>query len=176
MLFLKEMYDLADIIPYFVLHKLRFKKIVEFKYNGLSLKHSLPYFCKRVLMNNIPEQMKYAKSHEWSKLEDDNIVRVGITDFAQEQLGDLVYIELPEIGRQLTAGEQCAVVESVKTASDLFSPVTGTVTAINETLEDSPEQVNDEPYETWLFCIKTDKPEQLDSLMDANAYQQMIAE
>ncbi len=124
----------------------------------------------------MPKNLRYAKSHEWSKLESDNTVRVGITDFAQQQLGDLVYIELPEMGSQLTAGEQCAVVESVKTASDLFSPVTGIVTAINETLEDTPEQVNDEPFDTWLFCIKTDSPEQLDSLMDATAYQQMIAE
>lgn len=120
--------------------------------------------------------MKYAKSHEWSKLETDNTVRVGITDFAQTQLGDLIYIELPAIGRQLIAGEQCAVVESVKTASDLFSPVTGIVIAINETLADSPEQVNDAPFTTWLFCIKTQSPEQLNALMDATTYQQIIAE
>jgi glycine cleavage system H protein len=122
------------------------------------------------------KNLKYAKSHEWSVLEENNTVRVGITDFAQAQLGDLVYIDLPEVGRQLTAGEQCAVVESVKTASDLFSPVTGVVTAINEELEDSPEQVNDEPFATWLFCIKTESPEQLNSLMDASAYQLMIDE
>jgi glycine cleavage system H protein len=127
-------------------------------------------------MSVMPDKLKYAPSHEWSKLEDDNIVRVGITDFAQQQLGDLVYIELPAIGKQLAAREQCAVVESVKTASDLFSPVSGVVTAINEELEDSPEQVNDEPYETWLFCIKTETPEQLNSLMDASAYQLMIDE
>ncbi|KAF3976981.1 MAG: glycine cleavage system protein GcvH [Methylococcales symbiont of Iophon sp. n. MRB-2018] len=127
-------------------------------------------------MSEILENLKYAKSHEWSKLEHGNIVRIGITDFAQEQLGDLVYIELPEIGRQLTAGEQCAVVESVKTASDLFSPVTGVVTAINEGLEETPEQVNDEPFDSWLFCIKTESPEQLNTLMDAAAYQAMIDE
>ncbi|KAF3983977.1 MAG: glycine cleavage system protein GcvH [Methylococcales symbiont of Hymedesmia sp. n. MRB-2018] len=127
-------------------------------------------------MSEILENLKYAKSHEWSKLEYGNIVRIGITDFAQEQLGDLVYIELPEIGRQLTAGEQCAVVESVKTASDLFSPVTGVVTAINEGLEDAPEQVNDKPFDSWLFCIKTESPEQLNTLMDASAYQAMIDE
>ncbi len=127
-------------------------------------------------MSDMPENLKYATSHEWSVLEENNTVRVGITDFAQAQLGDLVYIDLPEVGRQLTAGEQCAVVESVKTASDLFSPVTGVVTAINEELEDSPEQVNDEPFATWLFCIKTESPEQLNSLMDASAYQLMIDE
>ena len=127
-------------------------------------------------MSKLPENLKYAKSHEWSKLEDDNVVRIGITDFAQEELGDLVYIELPEVGQQYIAGEQCAVVESVKTASDLFSPVTGAVVAVNEALEDGPEQVNDEPYDTWLFCIKADDPAELDGLLDATAYQQMIEE
>lgn len=127
-------------------------------------------------MNDLPENLKYAKTHEWSKLEDENVVRIGITDFAQEELGDLVYIELPEIGKQVNAGAQCAVVESVKTASDLFSPVTGTVVAVNETVMDAPEKVNDEPYDTWLFCIKADNPAELDSLMDAVAYQQMIDE
>lgn len=127
-------------------------------------------------MSKVPENLKYAKTHEWSNLEDQNLVRVGITDFAQEELGDLVYIELPEIGKQLNSGDQCAVVESVKTASDLFSPVTGTVTSINETVLESPEQVNDAPYETWLFCIKAENINELDNLMDASAYQEMIAE
>ena len=127
-------------------------------------------------MSKLPENLKYAKSHEWSKLEDDNVVRIGITDFAQEELGDLVYIELPEVGQQCIVGEQCAVVESVKTASDLFSPVTGAVVAVNEALEDAPEQVNDEPYDTWLFCIKADDPAELNDLLDATAYQQMIEE
>jgi glycine cleavage system H protein len=125
-------------------------------------------------MSDMPENLRYATTHEWSKLEDNNIVRVGITDFAQEELGDLVYIELPEMGKLLDAGEQCAVVESVKTASDLFSPVTGKVVAINETLEDGPEQVNDDPYDTWLFCIKANDPTELENLMDAKSYQQMI--
>jgi glycine cleavage system H protein len=127
-------------------------------------------------MSDLPENLKYAKTHEWSKLEDDNIVRIGITDFAQEQLGDLVYIELPEMNKQFSAGEQCAVVESVKTASDLFSPVTGTIVAVNETIADEPEQVNDEPYNTWLFCIKAENLAELDNLMDASNYQQMIDE
>jgi len=127
-------------------------------------------------MSELPENLKYAKSHEWSKLEDNNIVRIGITDFAQEQLGDLVYIEFPEIDKQVTAGEQCAVVESVKTASDLFSPVSGVIVAVNEEVSDAPEQVNDEPYDTWLFCIKADNLAELDGLMDAPAYQQMIEE
>jgi len=125
-------------------------------------------------MSELPENLKYAKSHEWSMLEDDNIVRIGITDFAQEELGDLVYIEFPEMGKQCVAGEQCAVVESVKTASDLFSPVNGVVVAVNEAIADAPEQVNDAPYETWLFCIKADNPAELDDLMSAAAYQEMI--
>ena len=127
-------------------------------------------------MSDLPENLKYAKTHEWSKVETDNIVRIGITDFAQEELGDLVYIELPEMGKQFKAGEQCAVVESVKTASDLYSPVTGEVVAVNEEVTDSPEQVNDEPYDTWLFCIKADSLTDLDKLMDAEAYQKMIEE
>ena len=127
-------------------------------------------------MNTIPENLKYAKSHEWSKLEDDNIIRVGITDFAQEELGDLVYIELPEIGKQLQVGSQCAVVESVKTASDLYSPATGTVVSVNETVLEAPEQVNDNAYETWLFCIKAETLSELDLLMDAADYQKMIDE
>lgn len=126
-------------------------------------------------MSDLPENLRYAKTHEWSKLEGDNVC-VGITNFAQEELGDLVYIELPEIGKQLSAGEQCAVVESVKTASDLFSPVSGEIIEINEAIVDQPEKVNDEPYDTWLFKIKTQTPEDLESLMDAKAYQQMIEE
>jgi glycine cleavage system H protein len=125
-------------------------------------------------MSDLPENLKYAETHEWAQLEDDNVVRVGITYFAQEQLGDLVYIELPELGRKVTAGEQCAVVESVKTASDLYSPVAGEIIAINEDVVDAPEEVNDNPYQTWLFCIKADNLADLDSLLDADAYQQSI--
>ena len=127
-------------------------------------------------MSNIPETLKYAKSHEWSSLEQGNIVRVGITDFAQEELGDLVYVELPTLGRKLLAGEQCAVVESVKTASDLYSPVSGEIVAINETVADEPEQVNDDAYKCWLFCIKTDDLSGLEQLMSAQEYAEMIAE
>lgn len=127
-------------------------------------------------MSDLPENIKYAKTHEWSKLEENQIVRVGITDFAQQELGDLVYIELPKVGRQLAVKEQCAVVESVKTASDLFSPVSGEVVAVNEKLADEPELVNEAPYQTWLFSIKADDLAQLEDLMDANAYQKMIDE
>jgi glycine cleavage system H protein len=125
-------------------------------------------------MNDLPENLKYAKTHEWALLEDDNTVRVGITDFAQQELGDLVYIELPEPGRKVAAGEQCAVVESVKTASDLFSPVAGEIVAVNTALTDEPEQVNDNAYQAWIFCVKADDLSDLDSLMDAEAYGQLI--
>ncbi|MGZ4980744.1 MAG: glycine cleavage system protein GcvH [Methylobacter sp.] len=125
-------------------------------------------------MSDVPGNLKYAKTHEWAQLEDDSIIRVGITDFAQEELGDLVYIELPKLGRKVNAQEQCAVVESVKTASDLFSPVTGEVVAINDALANEPEQVNDDAYGTWLFCIKADDLSELDALMSADAYQQLI--
>lgn len=127
-------------------------------------------------MSDLPKNLKYAATHEWAHLEDDNIVRVGITDYAQRQLGDLVFIELPEIGRKVKAQEQCAVVESVKTASDLYSPVSGEITAVNSKLADEPEQVNDNPYDAWLFCIKADDLSGLDKLMDADDYQQTIEE
>ena len=125
-------------------------------------------------MSNLPKNVKYALSHEWASVEDDNIVRVGITDFAQAQLGDLVYIELPDVGRKVKAQEQCAVVESVKTASDLFSPVAGEIVAVNSALADEPEQVNDNPYNTWIFCVKADVLSGLDQLLDADAYQLLI--
>jgi glycine cleavage system H protein len=127
-------------------------------------------------MTNLPTDLKYAPSHEWARLEKDNIVRVGITDFAQQELGDLVFIELPELGRKLAEKEQCAVVESVKTASDLFSPVSGVVVAVNEALADEPELVNNDAFGTWLFCIKADDLSGLDNLMDAEEYQRMIDE
>ena len=125
-------------------------------------------------MSDLPENLKYAISHEWAQLEDDNVVRVGITDFAQEQLGDLVYIELPELGRKIKVQEQCAVVESVKTASDLYSPVSGEIVAVNLALVDEPEQVNEDPYGAWIFCVKADDLSGLDQLMDADAYQLVI--
>lgn len=127
-------------------------------------------------MTNLPTDLKYAETHEWICLENDNIIRLGITEFAQQQLGDLVFIDLPELGRKLSAQEQCAVVESVKTASDLFSPVTGTVVAINDAVRDEPELVNDDPYGTWLFCIKADNLADLNKLLNAEGYQQFINE
>ncbi|MDD5271512.1 MAG: glycine cleavage system protein GcvH [Methylovulum sp.] len=126
-------------------------------------------------MNDLPDNLKYAATHEWALLADDGVVRVGITDFAQQQLGDLVFIGLPDVGRTVAAGEQCAVVESVKTASDLHSPVTGEIVAINESLQSEPEQVNDSPYQTWIFAVKAATPAELDTLMDAAAYEDDIA-
>jgi glycine cleavage system H protein len=125
-------------------------------------------------MSDLPRNLKYASSHEWASVEGDNVVRVGITDFAQEQLGDLVYIELPELGRKVAAQEQCAVVESVKTASDLYSPVSGEIVAVNPALNDEPEQINDDPYKAWIFCVKANDLSALDQLLDADAYQRLI--
>ncbi|MCK5355681.1 MAG: glycine cleavage system protein GcvH [Methyloprofundus sp.] len=126
-------------------------------------------------MSENPEELKYAVTHEWVKLEANNIIKVGITDFAQQELGDLVYIELPEVGRQLAIEEQCAVVESVKTASDLFSPVAGEVIAVNEDLADAPELVNEDAFATWLFSMKIKSTDDLERLLDADDYEQAIA-
>jgi glycine cleavage system H protein len=125
-------------------------------------------------MSNFPEHLKYAVTHAWAAVEDDAIVRVGITDFAQQQLGDLVFVGLPEIGRKVSAEELCVVLESVKTASDLHSPVTGEIVAVNGALEDAPELVNDNPYDAWIFCVKADDLSELDKLMTADAYRQIL--
>ncbi|WP_445367884.1 glycine cleavage system protein GcvH [Methylomonas sp. BW4-1] len=127
-------------------------------------------------MSETPENLKYAQTHEWAKLEDGNVVRVGITDFAQSELGDIVFIGLPDVGRVVKAGEQLAVVESVKTASDLFSPVSGSVVEVNEAVTDEPELVNDGAYQTWLFAIQADNPAELEQLLDADAYRTLIEE
>jgi len=127
-------------------------------------------------MSDIPNNLKYAQTHEWAKLEGDNLVRIGISDFAQSELGDLVFIDLPKVGQQLKVGEQCAVVESVKAASDLFAPVSGVIVKINDDIADEPEQVNDEPYDSWLFCIKADDIDELTALMNADDYQKLIEE
>ncbi|MDX1604842.1 MAG: glycine cleavage system protein GcvH [Candidatus Competibacterales bacterium] len=124
-------------------------------------------------MSSVPNDLKYASSHEWVRDNGDGTVTVGISDHAQEQLGDLVYVEVPEVGRTLDSGEACAVVESVKAASDVYSPVPGEVVAVNEALADAPEQVNQDPYgEGWLFRLRTDAG--TDKLLDAAAYEQSI--
>lgn len=122
-------------------------------------------------MSNTPSHLKYADSHEWSLLGNDGVVTVGITDFAQTSLGDVVFVELPEVGRQVKQKEQIAVVESVKAASDIYAPVSGTVVAINEVLADAPETINESPYDKgWFFKIKASNTDELNSLMDASAY------
>ncbi len=121
-------------------------------------------------MSKIPDDLKYAETHEWAKREADGRVRVGITDFAQEQLGDVVYIELPEPGRQVQAGKPCAVIESVKAASDINSPVSGEIIEVNQALADAPELVNQDSYAQWLFSVNPSDPSELDKLLDATGY------
>ena len=122
-------------------------------------------------MSNIPAELRYASSHEWARLESDGTVTVGITDHAQDLLGDVVFVECPDVGRQVSAGEECAVVESVKAASDIYAPISGEVIAVNEALTDSPELVNSEPYgAAWFFKIKPSDVSELDKLLDADAY------
>lgn len=126
-------------------------------------------------MSNIPVDLSYTKSHEWVRREADGTVTVGITDHAQDLLGDMVFVELPEPGRALKAGQECAVVESVKAASDVYSPLAGEVVAINEVLSDSPELVNKAPYgEGWMMRIKPADSAEIDDLLDAAAYQAQI--
>jgi glycine cleavage system H protein len=125
-------------------------------------------------MSLLPEHLKYALSHEWAQIEDNNIVRVGITDFAQEELGDLVFIELPEIGQKVSASESCATIESVKTASDIHSPVSGEIVEINQTVVDDPEKITDSPYESWLFCVKAEDLSEIEKLLSHITYKTMI--
>lgn len=122
-------------------------------------------------MSEIPSDLRYAASHEWARLEADGSVSVGISDHAQQALGDVVYVELPEVGGQLAAGQEAGVVESVKAASDIYAPVSGEVIAINEALADSPEQVNSDPYGSWFFRLRPSDKAELDKLLDAAAYQ-----
>ncbi len=122
----------------------------------------------------VPADLKYTESHEWAKSEADGTVTIGITDFAQDALGDLVFVELPEVGRVLKAGEACAVVESVKAASDVYAPVAGTVVAANEALKDKPEAINSDAFGAWLFRLKPANAADLGKLLDAAKYQANI--
>lgn len=122
-------------------------------------------------MSNVPAGLKYSPSHEWLRLEADGTVTVGITDHAQEALGDLVFVELPEVGAHFEAEKEIAVVESVKAAADVYAPVAGTVTAVNQDAADAPESVNQDAYAAWLFKLKPDNAADLDGLLDAAAYQ-----
>ena len=122
-------------------------------------------------MSNIPSDLRYRETHEWIRVGDDGAVLVGISDHAQEALGDMVFVELPEPGMSYDQGEACAVVESVKAASDIYAPVSGEVVAANDKLEDSPELVNSNPYgEGWLFKMLPSNQSELDGLLDADAY------
>ncbi|MBY5993589.1 glycine cleavage system protein GcvH [Ferrimonas balearica] len=128
-------------------------------------------------MSNIPSELKFTNSHEWIRAEGDGTYTIGISEHAQELLGDMVFVELPDVGDEVNAGEDCAVAESVKAASDVYSPLTGEVVAVNEELEDSPEQVNSDPYgDGWLFRIKASDESELTALLDAEGYQAVIDE
>ena len=124
---------------------------------------------------NVPVELRYSNNHEWARLEADGTVSVGITDHAQERLGDMVFVELPGIGRRLTAGTECAVVESVKAAADVYAPVSGEVVAANAALLDAPQSINENAYAAWLFRVKPDDPSKLGSLLDARAYADQAA-
>ena len=126
-------------------------------------------------MSAIPGDLKFLKSHEWARVEDDGLVRVGISDHAQGQLGDVVYVELPEIGASVQAGNGVATVESVKAASDIYSPVSGEIVEVNERLADKPETINEDAYgDGWLFAVKPSDRSELDGLLDADAYAEQI--
>jgi len=125
-------------------------------------------------MANIPENLKYLESHEWAKIEDDGTVTVGISDHAQELLGDIVFVELPQVGSAIEKQADVAVVESVKAASDVYSPVSGEIIATNENLENAPETVNSSPYDDgWFFKIKPTNIDEVSDLLDAEAYKQL---
>jgi glycine cleavage system H protein len=122
-------------------------------------------------MSSTPNELKYAVSHEWARLEEDGTVTVGITDHAQDALGDVVFVELPDVGARLGASDDAAVVESVKAASDIYAPLSGEVIAINDLLEDSPETVNDDPYnDGWFFKLQPEDVSELGSLLSAEGY------
>ncbi len=136
-----------------------------------------PFLAARFLLMNTPDDIRYLASHQWGRLEADGTVTVGITDYAQEQLGDVVFVDLPAVGAQLIQAGEAGVIESVKTASDLFAPVSGVVIAHNPVLEDAPETVNDSPYDKgWLFRIQAeDSAIEWKRLLDAAAYRTAVA-
>jgi len=121
-----------------------------------------------------PSNLKYTASHEWVKSEADGTISIGITQHAQELLGDMVFVETPAVGRKLKAREECAVVESVKAAADVYAPVSGEVVAVNSELDSAPEKINDAPYAAWMFKMKPDNAADVDALMDAAAYQAVV--
>jgi glycine cleavage system H protein len=126
---------------------------------------------------NIPEDLRYARTHEWVSEPEDGVVTVGITEFAQDQLGDVVFVELPSVGDRAAAGDALAVVESVKTASDIYAPLSGEVVAVNADLENAPEAINEAPFESgWLFRLRVDDPSGREDLLDADGYRAVCDE
>lgn len=126
-------------------------------------------------MSQVPDDLRFIATHQWVRLDDDGMATVGITDFAQDSLGDVVFVELPQVGTQVTNGAEAGVVESVKSASDVYSPVTGEVIAVNEALEESPEKINEDPYgEGWLYRVHPDNADELADLLDSEQYQEVL--
>ena len=123
---------------------------------------------------SIPAELKYTKSHEWVRVEADGTVTVGITHHAQDLLGDMVYVEAPEVGRNVTAGEECAVVESVKAASDVYAPIAGEVVAVNDDVTGAPEKINQDAYGAWMFKLKPANAADVSGLLDAAGYQAVV--
>jgi glycine cleavage system H protein len=124
-----------------------------------------------------PDHLKYANTHEWAETSEADTVTIGITDYAQDQLGDVVFVELPEVGDAVSAGDPVAVVESVKTASDIYTPVSGEITAVNDALVDTPEQINEAPYQAgWIFKVRPSSPDELANLLDADGYLAAVQE
>lgn len=128
-------------------------------------------------MSDVRAELRYASSHEWLRVEDDGTAYVGITDHAQAAMGDLVFVEVPEVGQSVQAGEEAGVVESVKAASDIYSPATGEVVATNEALEETPELVNQDPYgDGWLYRLRLENPAEIDELLTAGQYEEKLEE
>lgn len=123
---------------------------------------------------SIPADLKYTDTHEWVRKESDGSVSVGITHHAQDLLGDLVFVENPQVGRKFRKGEECGVVESVKAASDIYAPLSGEIVAVNEALADAPEKINESAYDAWMFRLRPDDPAELDALLDASGYGKFV--
>ena len=123
---------------------------------------------------SIPADLKYAATHEWARKETDGTISVGITHHAQDLLGDMVYVENPQTGRKLNKGEECGVVESVKAASDIYSPVSGEVVAVNGELDEAPQKINENAYEAWIFRLRPDNLAELDALLDSVGYEKLV--
>ena len=128
-------------------------------------------------MSETPSELRYAESHEWARLEEDGQITVGITDFAQEEVGDIVFVELPRLDQQVDVEGEAGIVESVKAASDIYAPISGTIISINEKLEEEPETINEDPYgEGWFFRIRPDDLAQLKNLLDSDTYLELTSE